>query len=90
MFHLTRINFCDFQRLLEELIFVTAPKSSLQRYIEITLFRLVLRKEILTYPRETLRQYITFYRGRRGDSVLSYCLGCSKVAQVLLYRDLCC
>jgi hypothetical protein len=40
--------------------------------------------------RETLTQYITFKIGWRGESVhctvLSYSLGCLKVAQLLLYN----
>jgi hypothetical protein len=38
------------------------------------------------FLREILTEYIKFNREERGECVLSYCLGCSKVAQLLLYN----
>ncbi len=59
-----------------------------QRYTEITQdpvpFSVV--QEIFWLSWENLSQYVTVNRGGRGECVLSYSLGCSQVAQLLVYN----
>ncbi len=65
---------------------IRASTRDTQR-LPMTLFPSVLRKEYFDSPERLFRsRYITFNRGRRGESVPSYSLGCSKVAQLLLYN----
>jgi hypothetical protein len=62
----------------------------MQRYVLYTVYIVITHdpfpcSNILTVRRETLMQCITINRGGREKSVFSYSLGCSKVAQILLY-----
>jgi hypothetical protein len=45
MFHLTLINFCDFQRLLKELMRVTTQNSSLIHILFFTSEKMQLNKQ---------------------------------------------
>jgi hypothetical protein len=63
---------------VRQIVFGCRQRYSIQR-LPTTLFLLVLLKEYFDYPeRDSNAVYITFNRGRRGESL--YSLGCSKLA----------